>query len=51
MTYQKLYKIYLRDARLEEAEEVFNKMRPMMVANGNAPLPVHPNVSVNLHVF
>ena len=39
MTYQKLYKIYLRDARIEEADRVLQKMRLLMQADGAAGLP------------
>ena len=36
VTYQKLYKIYLRDARMEEANEVLMRMRQLMQADGAA---------------
>jgi len=39
VTYQKLYKIYLRDARIEEADRVLQKMRLLMQADGAAGLP------------
>jgi len=39
VTYQKLYKIYLRDARVEEADQILRKMRQLMQADGAAGLP------------
>jgi hypothetical protein len=39
VTYQKLYKIYLRDARVEEADVVLQKMREIMQADGTSGLP------------
>jgi pentatricopeptide repeat protein len=42
VTYQKLYKIYLRDARVEEADEVLKKMRQLMQADGATGLVLPP---------
>jgi hypothetical protein len=40
VTYQKLYKIYLRDARVEEANEVLMRMRQLMQADGAAGVSI-----------
>ena len=45
VTYQKLYKIYLRDARVEEADEVLKKMRQLMKADGATGLALPPPAS------
>ena len=39
VTYQKLYKIYLRDARVEQADAILVKMRVLMQADGASVLP------------
>ena len=39
VTYQKLYKIYLRDARVEQADAILLKMRALMQADGASVLP------------
>lgn len=39
VTYQKLYKIYLRDARVEQADAILVKMRALMQADGASVLP------------
>ena len=39
VTYQKLYKIYLRDARVEQADAILLKMRALMQSDGASGLP------------